>query len=614
MNRTDIINALITKIGAVSYLEIGVDNGVNFNNIRCRSKTGVDPVDHGVITNGRIVQATSDEFFSRNTELFDVVFVDGLHHADQVERDICNSLNVLKPGGFVICHDMNPQSEQAQVIPFTHGHWNGDCWKAFVRLRSKLTGIEMATIDTDEGCGIIWHQADAIPISVSEELTYANLEKNRNTWLNIMTVDQFKTKFALQPDSLSTLLRAYSEDPANAQLNFTLAKYYDKIDQKASAVTYYTRAAERTTDVSLQYECLIRAALCFEWQGTRGLSVRGLLQRALTVAPARPEAYYYLSRWYENDNTVESWVNCYTVAVQGLAFADFTLQPVVEYPGKWGLLFEKAVSAWWVGLCEESKDIFIELLTKYPIDRVHRQATIRNLGMMNQFVTKEIVTFTRDKYSRLLNRFPGSDTIERNYSEAYQDMFVLTALNGKRNGTYLELGAGNPFYGNNTWLLESRFGWTGISIDYDQKLVDEWPKNGRNGCVFGDALQVNYASLLSSIPGEFVDYLQVDLDPPEISLAALRKVLSESGKKFRVITFEHDSYCHLDNTVQQESIEVLRDAGYVRVGIDIAPDSWRNYEDWWVHRDCLEHHDRFESWKRSNGRAVMAEELFLSRQ
>lgn len=411
--------------------------------------------------------------------------------------------------------------------------------------------------------------------------------------------------------NINQLLSAYATDPNAYTANYAMARYYDSIDQKAAAVTYYTRGAERSSNPTEQYECLIRAALCFEWQGTRGLSVRGLLQRAITIAPRRPEAYYYLSRWYENDNTVESWVNCYTVAVQGLEFADFTLNPVVTYPGEWGILFEKAVSAWWVGLCEESKDIFIELLTKYPIDRVHRQATIRNLGMMNQFVTKQITIYTSKKHDRLLYQFPGSDTIERNYSEAYQDMFVLTALNGKRNGTYLELGAGNPFYGNNTWLLQSQFGWNGISIDYDQNLVDEWTKNGRTGCIFGNALEVDYGSLLRSIPGEFVDYLQVDLDPPNVSLAALRKVLSESGKKFRVITFEHDAYCSMDNTVQTESIALLRSAGYVRIGTDIAPDSWRNYEDWWVHPDDgVVDSNRYPDAKH-NGRAIEAEQLFL---
>ena len=34
-----------------------------------------------------------------------------------------------------------------------------------------------------------------------------------------------------------------------------------------------------------------------------------------------------------------------------------------------------------------------------------------------------------------------------------QDMFVLTVLNGKTNGTYLEIGSGDPFIGSNTALL-----------------------------------------------------------------------------------------------------------------------------------------------------------------
>lgn len=416
----------------------------------------------------------------------------------------------------------------------------------------------------------------------------------------------------VQDICLGEILHSYSLDTANAQLNFTLAQHYDRIDHKAAAITHYTRAAERTTDTTLQYECLIRTALCFDWQGTRGLSVRGLLQRAITVAPRRPEAYYYLSRWYEHDNTVESWVNCYTVAVQALEFADFSLQPVVAYPGKWGLLFEKAVAAWWVGHCEESKNIFVELLTKHQIDNVHRHAVLRNLGICS----KKETLFTRNKYGRLLRRFPGSDTIDRNYSEAYQDMFVLTMLNGKRNGTYLELGAGNPFFENNTWLLASQFGWTGISIEYDRKLVDEWVKNGRSGCIFGNALEMNYASLLESVPGEYIDYLQVDLDPPGVSLKALKKVLSESGKKFRVITFEHDSYCTIDNTVQQESIKILHEAGYMRIGVDIAPDSWRNYEDWWVHPESVSlSAETLKEYFRAPKlleKAVMAEELFLS--
>ena len=43
MNRTTIINYLISKCKAKSYLEIGVWNGNNFDNIVCEKRVGVDP-------------------------------------------------------------------------------------------------------------------------------------------------------------------------------------------------------------------------------------------------------------------------------------------------------------------------------------------------------------------------------------------------------------------------------------------------------------------------------------------------------------------------------------------------------------------------------------------
>ena len=56
-------------------------------------------------------------------------------------------------------------------------------------------------------------------------------------------------------------------------------------------------------------------------------------------------------------------------------------------------------------------------------------------------------------------RFPfeGSGNIVKNHSQAGQDLFVLSVLNGKRNGKYLEIGSRRHYYGNNTWLLESEF-------------------------------------------------------------------------------------------------------------------------------------------------------------
>jgi hypothetical protein len=46
------------------------------------------------------------------------------------------------------------------------------------------------------------------------------------------------------------------------------------------------------------------------------------------------------------------------------------------------MLFEKAVSGWWVGLCEDSKNMFIELYQNHPLDETHKSAVINNLKFM----------------------------------------------------------------------------------------------------------------------------------------------------------------------------------------------------------------------------------------
>jgi hypothetical protein len=38
---------------------------------------------------------TSDEFFEINKSTYDIIFIDGLHIDEQVERDIINGLKIL---------------------------------------------------------------------------------------------------------------------------------------------------------------------------------------------------------------------------------------------------------------------------------------------------------------------------------------------------------------------------------------------------------------------------------------------------------------------------------------------------------------------------------------
>lgn len=184
--RTKIIQALINEIQAKTYLEIGISKGENFNKIVCETKIGVDPL---VKTN---YQMSSDSFFEQNRMTFDVIFIDGLHHWEQVYRDVINSLIILNPKGYIVCHDINPQNEHQQNIPVTKLHklWTGDCWKAWVRLRRESENLNMYVVNTDFGCGVISHGKQNKLIA-DLELTYENLANNRVEWLNLITEKQF---------------------------------------------------------------------------------------------------------------------------------------------------------------------------------------------------------------------------------------------------------------------------------------------------------------------------------------------------------------------------------------------------------------------------------------
>lgn len=404
---------------------------------------------------------------------------------------------------------------------------------------------------------------------------------------------------------MNQLIQAYINDPVDAHTNFDMALHYHQLGQTASAVSFYLRAAERTTDTLLKYECLLKASQCFDSQGSRGLSVRGLLQHAMSLCPQRPEAYYLLSRYYERDagshpNTnpsVEEWFHGYTFASVGLEVCDHDAEPLrtdVGYPGKFALLFEKGVCAWWCGLCDESRDILLDLYHNWTLDELHRSVCRKNLSMLGIDYEHPVRAHWPwldyyDPQAGDLLRYPFATQhrLERNYSEACQDLFVLSATQGKTQGTYLEIGCGDPTYGSNTYLLETKFGWTGTGIDCDPDSVQQHQRYRRNPALCADARTLDYHSVLAEISSNgVVDYLQLDCDPPETTYDILTKIPFDQWK-FAVITYEHDHYVDPQQQYRDLSRDYLRAQGYVLVAPDIAPDAERNFEDWWVHPDLV---------------------------
>ena len=185
-------------------------------------------------------------------------------------------------------------------------------------------------------------------------------------------------------NDLQEFLNEFIRDPENPDNNLNLAKYYHSIGQTASAISYYIRTAEKTEDKTLMYSCLLSASDCFESQGCRNNSVKGMIQSAIATQPKRPEGYYLLSRFYERE---KNYHDSYLIASIGLEVADFDSSPLplkVDYPGYYGILFEKAVSSWWCGLCDDSRDYFVDLKNNYwdEMDSIHRESVNNNLKML----------------------------------------------------------------------------------------------------------------------------------------------------------------------------------------------------------------------------------------
>ncbi|NKB32728.1 MAG: methyltransferase domain-containing protein [Pseudomonadales bacterium] len=157
--RYDVINYFARRNNANSYLEIGINKGRCLERVNIEIKVGVDPNPRLDSEGFDIRAATSDDFFGKNNSTFDVVFIDGLHLAEQVLKDIRNSLACLNSGGVILLHDCNPQSQQAasRQIPFNENrHWNGDTWKAIAFIHEKFPNLFSRVLDLDQGIGVIF--------------------------------------------------------------------------------------------------------------------------------------------------------------------------------------------------------------------------------------------------------------------------------------------------------------------------------------------------------------------------------------------------------------------------------------------------------------------------
>lgn len=194
-NRLEIVQNILNLKKYRSYLEIGTFKNDLFNHVKCNIKVGVDPVSGGNI------RETSDAFFSENNQKFDLIFIDGLHHYEQVKKDIFNSLKFLNNKGIILLHDCLPRNYYYQAVPRSQINWNGDTWKAFLEIRNQ-TIYDTYCCNADEGIGVILKRDNLNPLNM-------NIESFQNFNFNKFVTNYKKYLNLIEYESLIKILKEY---------------------------------------------------------------------------------------------------------------------------------------------------------------------------------------------------------------------------------------------------------------------------------------------------------------------------------------------------------------------------------------------------------------------
>lgn len=181
--------------------------------------------------------------------------------------------------------------------------------------------------------------------------------------------------------------------------------------------------------------------------------------------------------------------------------------------------------------------------------------------------------------------------IKESNSQASQESFVINVLKEKTDGFYVELGGGWAAKNSNTYLLETKYDWTGLSFENDPIRAYAYNLTRKNKTLEVDARTFDYEKYFvdNNYPRR-IDYLQMDIHPAYATLQAL-KSMPLSKYRFSVITYEHNGYkdqFHQD--IQKESQRMLLELGYVLVVENVIFENLA-YEDWWIDPRAIPHKD-----------------------
>lgn len=176
--------------------------------------------------------------------------------------------------------------------------------------------------------------------------------------------------------------------------------------------------------------------------------------------------------------------------------------------------------------------------------------------------------------------------------QAGQDEYVLKVLNYKPNGFFLEIGSNHPIVHNNSYILEKKYNWNGLLVEYTKSFEEQYIQHRTSHYVIEDASKVDYKGLFTkyNFPAT-MDYLQIDLDVNNRSTLNTLELLDATIFKthtFATVTFEHDIYTGNHYNTREASREIFLKNGYVLVYGDVIAAGYGQFEDWYVHPSLVD--------------------------
>lgn len=238
------------------------------------------------------------------------------------------------------------------------------------------------------------------------------------------------------------------------------------------------------------------------------------------------------------------------------------------------------------------------------------------LDIINKFnwADSNSIDFARQHLLLQISQSTNSNAVanyfNRSKSQLQQDLFVISQLNSKRNGYFVEFGATNGISMSNTYLLEKEFGWTGILCEPARTWHDElirnrssiietkciWEKSGLtlmfneigdlstletySGSDFhSDARKTGLSYPVETIslsdmldqyeaPRE-IDYLSIDTEGSEFNIL---NSFDFSKYSFQIITCEHNY-----TESRSKICDLLISKGYKRVFVELS-----RFDDWYI--------------------------------